>query len=254
MIYQRVTYGSDVERIKRKRNLLREMVRLQHNLNLSILNNWYRKIDFYKVYTAIHQEVSELIDTFEWKWWKKQKTDIEKRKLELVDVWHFILSYWLLTCRHSNEKVVDSATELIYSCLMSATPIKKEEALPKILQIDLYFHPNINNPTLATTTFLSIVLTPDVSGFNDYEDFVKYYFAKNILNMYRQERGYKTGRYVFELIKFEDNDALISILKEVNSFNNFEEFKEKIFKKLDNFGGWNGRMDKRKVQRKVSKQ
>ena len=41
---------------------------------------------------AINQEVSETIDSTPWKWWKKMELDTENIKVEIVDIFHFLVS------------------------------------------------------------------------------------------------------------------------------------------------------------------
>ncbi|MDR1435394.1 MAG: dUTPase [Puniceicoccales bacterium] len=46
-----------------------------------------------RISRAIQQEVSELIDSVPWKWWKKQQQfDEENAKVEVIDLMHFIIS------------------------------------------------------------------------------------------------------------------------------------------------------------------
>jgi len=47
--------------------------------------NWYR---------CIYMEAAEAIDSLNWKHWKdiNKADDIENIKIELVDIWHFVMS------------------------------------------------------------------------------------------------------------------------------------------------------------------
>ena len=42
--------------------------------------------------SAIRAEVDELDESIPWKWWRKEKTDIQNVRIELVDIFHFLLS------------------------------------------------------------------------------------------------------------------------------------------------------------------
>ena len=42
--------------------------------------------------SAIRAEVDELDDSIPWKWWRKEKTDIQNVQVELIDIFHFLLS------------------------------------------------------------------------------------------------------------------------------------------------------------------
>ena len=81
---------------------LEEMFALQKKLNedtnginweLSI-NKFDKEINWLR---CIHMEVAELIDSTPWKHWKNisDAPDINNIHIELVDVWHFLMSYIL---------------------------------------------------------------------------------------------------------------------------------------------------------------
>ena len=42
--------------------------------------------------SAIRAEVDELDNSIPWKWWRGEKTDIQNVRVELVDIFHFLLS------------------------------------------------------------------------------------------------------------------------------------------------------------------
>jgi dimeric dUTPase (all-alpha-NTP-PPase superfamily) len=69
---------------------LLSMLELQDAMNskvnpfwMAANNNWHR---------AIQVEGVEAIEHHGWKWWKKQDCDLAQLRMELVDIWHFILS------------------------------------------------------------------------------------------------------------------------------------------------------------------
>jgi dimeric dUTPase (all-alpha-NTP-PPase superfamily) len=42
---------------------------------------------------AMQQEIAELVDSVPWKWWAKyQKFDLQNARVELVDIFHFVIS------------------------------------------------------------------------------------------------------------------------------------------------------------------
>jgi hypothetical protein len=42
--------------------------------------------------SAIVAEVKELGDSIPWKWWRDEKTDMQNVRVEIVDIFHFLLS------------------------------------------------------------------------------------------------------------------------------------------------------------------
>ncbi len=41
---------------------------------------------------AIEDEVRELKESMPWKWWRNEKTDLQNVRVELIDIFHFLLS------------------------------------------------------------------------------------------------------------------------------------------------------------------
>ncbi len=81
---------------------LEEMLLLQKKLNDDTngvnwelgINRFDKEINWLR---CIHMEVSELIDSTPWKHWKNiaDAPDMDNIHVELVDVWHFLMSYIL---------------------------------------------------------------------------------------------------------------------------------------------------------------
>lgn len=78
---------------------LHEIFRMQEELNQRIGVNTASLTDEEKAkwilnYTrAMNQEIAELIDSVPWKWWAKyQKFDEQNAKVEVVDLFHFLIS------------------------------------------------------------------------------------------------------------------------------------------------------------------
>lgn len=78
---------------------LQEIFKLQAELNQRIGVNTASMTDEEKTqwvlnYTrAMQQELAELIDSVPWKWWAKyQKFDEQNARVEVVDLFHFLIS------------------------------------------------------------------------------------------------------------------------------------------------------------------
>lgn len=78
---------------------LEEIFRLQDQLNQRIGMHADRLTEEEKVkwvlnYTrAMTQEIAELVDSVPWKWWAKyQKFDEQNARVEVVDLFHFLIS------------------------------------------------------------------------------------------------------------------------------------------------------------------
>ena len=79
-------------------DLIKEMLQMQEKLDESIMKEYgLNEIDEENLRMAILDEVGELTHELkgDWCWWKKNQPLVDKEKVlgELVDIWHFVLSY-----------------------------------------------------------------------------------------------------------------------------------------------------------------
>ncbi|MCG3715490.1 dUTPase, partial [Aliarcobacter butzleri] len=102
---------------------LEEMFLLQKKLNDSTNgNNWELGVNKYgkeiNWLRCIHMEVAELIESTPWKHWKNinANPDMNNIHVELVDIWHFLMSYIL------QETNVPKAVSLVNThCIYEAS-------------------------------------------------------------------------------------------------------------------------------------
>lgn len=99
--------------------LIKEMLHKQAELDKSIMSAYgLTEIDEENLKMAILDEVGELTHELKgnWCWWKKTQAPVDDKKVlgELVDIWHFVLSWQnnfncgkegLLTCEQTMKKV-----------------------------------------------------------------------------------------------------------------------------------------------------
>lgn len=83
--------NSDVE-------LIKEMLQMQAKLDEAIMKEYgLEEIEEEKLNMAILDEIGELTHELKanWCWWKKTQAPVDDARVleELVDVWHFVLSY-----------------------------------------------------------------------------------------------------------------------------------------------------------------
>lgn len=78
--------------------LIKEMLQMQAKLDKAIMEEYgLKELDEEKLCFAILDEVGELTHELKanWCWWKKTQPPVDEENVleELVDVWHFVLSY-----------------------------------------------------------------------------------------------------------------------------------------------------------------
>lgn len=79
-------------------DLIKEMLQMQAKLDKAIMDEYkLTMLNEENLRMAILDEVGELTHELkgEWCWWKKTQAPVDEKKVlgELVDIWHFVLSY-----------------------------------------------------------------------------------------------------------------------------------------------------------------
>jgi dimeric dUTPase (all-alpha-NTP-PPase superfamily) len=185
------------------------MLRLQCDMNAKVDANWVRAA--YPYLRAVVIEAAEAIEHHGWKWWKKQTCDLPQLQMELVDVWHFLLSEILL---RNNADIEQSLSKLL-------TAIEGEQR--DTVLIDGYQHSLANMELLDKLELLialSAVKRLELPVFAsiltdcamDWHELYRQYVGKNVLNFFRQDRGYKQGTYIKVWGDREDNEHLVEIM------------------------------------------
>lgn len=164
--------------------LIKEMLQMQKKLDEAIMKEYgLFCIDEEKLSFAILDEVGELTHELKanWCWWKKTQAPVDDNKVlgELVDIWHFVLSWQnnfnggeegLLTDKQLMEKVDDNRWSI-------------EEygngIVIKLAELSSFSLWKVE-PLIAITEYLGFTI----------EDVYKAYCGKNKINYQRLKEGY----------------------------------------------------------------
>jgi len=207
-----------------KKTMLTEMFQLQQKLNDDTnglgwekgYNKHERIINWRR---CIYMECAELIDSFNWKHWKdiNIEPDWDNIIIELVDIWHFIMSLGLEEYKNKSlgdiQDIIDYVADTKYFdefCTDSITP-SNDDALSIINSIE-----HMMKDTMTQANFYKIVddfFSAAVECGLDMDTLYKYYLGKNILNGFRQDNGYKEGSYKKIWKGQEDNDVMMKMLE-----------------------------------------
>lgn len=183
---------------------LNECLQQQDNLNCIVNQKW--KTANYAWRTAIWIEAAELVDKLNYKWWKDTTTPIDRRQLllELVDVFHFMLSESILSNR--------SADNLYHSYKWATSHTRVTNKSSEIQYVEEFVMLTLENRPIEAS-FFQVMIALDIK----IEELLKYYLGKNALNKFRQDNGYKDGTYRkqwnLEGQLVEDNVALEKIVE-----------------------------------------
>jgi len=185
---------------------------------------------------CIYMECAEMIDSFPWKHWKniEVEPDWENHQIEVVDVWHFIMSLaienYSQTLRGGVEDVANdiSAMEAFSKIDTEATKFAEpDEVIAKVENIMriVLAQDKLDLEGLLAEFFDLVVM----SGLN-LNTLYRLYVGKNILNQFRQDHGYKDGSYIKIWDGEEDNVVMKRIWEE-----NGDITPEKLYHELTKF-------------------
>lgn len=187
---------------------LQSMLELQDAMNSKVNpdwvaanNNWHR---------AILVEGVEAIEHHGWKWWKKQECDMGQLRMELVDIWHFVLSAFI---QNKFGNLGLAKMEMMAEFNLRQKSVQLDNQYYVLTQLSLLEKLDLMAGLAAAkrtnlALFESLLLD---CGMN-WGDLFKQYVGKNVLNVFRQDHGYKTGTYIKVWDGREDNEHLVEIL------------------------------------------
>ena len=204
-------------------NRVAEVVRLQDKFNAVVNPNWQKA--GYPFYRAVWIEAGELMDHLNFKWWKDlSKTgDREQAVMEVVDMFHFVVSDAILHNR-SPEHIVGAYNKAFYRRNKNPKSWKDQvfeeiEALIEIMLTDVR-----NGNGIPLVNFFDVVVAMDIT----LEELLVCYVSKNVLNKFRQDHGYKAGTYQKDWFGEEDNVWLVRFRNELGATLNFDNLYEKL--------------------------
>ena len=169
---------------KKDIELIKEMLKMQAKLDEAIMKEYgLDEIDEENLRMAILDEVGELTHELKgnWCWWKKTQEPVDMGKVlgELVDVWHFVLSYQNHFDFGEEARLSYLNEEELSNGMLKRLRTKKSN-LSKVLTRLVIFESSIIPVSIAITEYLGFSI----------EDVYKAYCEKNKVNYQRLESGY----------------------------------------------------------------
>lgn len=155
-------------------------------------------------YRAIWMEAAEMMERQPWKWWKAApEIDLEQQQIELVDIWHFLLSMFI------EEEVDPAAVVTSFSNGTEAAYKDQQDAIEGIAAEAL----NADNSAEIGMKFGRACKAFGL----DFDTLYEYYVYKNVLNIFRQKHGYADGSYQKIWHGEEDNVHLAALKNRIDS-------------------------------------
>ncbi|MGE4570209.1 MAG: dUTP diphosphatase [Gammaproteobacteria bacterium] len=192
--------------------LIEQMFKLQNELNnhtngemwVEGLTKENRQISWYR---CIYMEAAEAIDSFNWKHWKNinVEPDWANIKVELVDIWHFIMSEAI---RVNDQSYANQYEEI--DAIEDLNPEILLQTLERILALSAQAKIEDNDNAIRETIDLFFIALSRIGM--DTRELYKRYVVKNQLNTFRQKNGYKDGSYIKIWGSVEDNVVAFNIM------------------------------------------
>ena len=191
---------------------LQTMLELQDAMNKKVNPEWLGA--GYGYLRAAMIEAVEGIEHHGWKWWKYQEKDIAQLQMELVDIWHFAMSHILISENGNAKKCAETINDDLVS--------KRRSVLFDTNDYDYSAMELLDNLQLMAglcaagrfdvPLFMHIVIQAEM----DHDELYRQYVGKNVLNIFRQDHGYKDGSYMKIWHQREDNEHLVEVMSELN--------------------------------------
>lgn len=187
------------------------MLTLQDSMNAKIHSQW-RHANF-AFLRAVVVEGAEALEHHGWKWWKAQSCDWPQLRLELVDIWHFMLSdVWL----QFGDRIDDAALYLVRQSAGASEPHAGVEVFDGR---EYHLHEMSFVDKLELMIGLAAARRHSIGLFAamladagmSWDELYRQYIGKNILNRFRQDHGYKEGTYRKQWNGREDNEHLVEL-------------------------------------------
>ena len=191
------------------------MLAMQNDMNSHVDVDWRQQQRAW--YRAIWIECAELMDHYGgWKWWKHSRPDYGQVVLEIVDIWHFGLSMYI----DDSGDYRRIATTLIDAWHNAPAP------LPFLEEAERLASTALSERRFAVGSVRHLLAACECN----FDDLYRGYVAKNVLNMFRQDHGYKRGDYLKIWHGREDNEVLSELMGELDSAK--AGFREAVYQAL----------------------
>jgi dimeric dUTPase (all-alpha-NTP-PPase superfamily) len=167
-------------------------------------------------------ECAELIDSFAWKHWKHiaKPTDWENVRVEVVDIWHFVMSLLLEHYHNENKGDIAQLVEDVANtqgfrefCKEAYDPHGFDD-LELINDVESLIHGYTGFELELFDGLLRRYFDVALKCGINLTTLYRYYVAKNVLNRFRQDNGYKDGSYKKVWNGKEDNVVMLELLDE----------------------------------------
>lgn len=200
----------------KQKKQMQEMLAMQNKLQSYLHPDWTKQP--WDQASAILVEAAELMTELGYKWWKHHEPNYDNVRIELIDIWHFVLNVYI-----SQDKVEQALNELN----KALDYVESNDINYSNTQACLIIKGWVGNG-LSTNNWSLLEFFELCSNYGmTFDDVYTVYMMKNTLNAFRWEHGYRDGTYIKIWNGVEDNLVLSSMHRE-NPFMSYAELYNKL--------------------------
>lgn len=201
------------------------MLDMQSEMNARVDPGWLTAA--YPYLRAVVIESAEAIEHHGWKWWKKQTCDLPQLQMELIDIWHFLLSELLLRKQGNQRQVLDDLL-LAVAVHWQTESIDFDGHHYVLADMDLLGKLELLIGTASANRIEIPLFTAIMHDcMMDWQDVYAQYVGKNVLNFFRQDNGYQEGSYLKIWHQREDNEHLVEIMQTLNPLH--QDYRQRLY-------------------------
>lgn len=203
------------------------MLSLQYGMNSKVDPAWISAR--YPYLRAVVIEGAEAIEHHGWKWWKHQEHDLSQLQMELVDIWHFMLSELLL--EHQGD--LEQTKKVLLTAVTGNTQetVRFDDEPYRLADLDLVAKLELLIGTsVARRVEIGLFEAIMQDCLMNWDDLYRQYVGKNVLNYFRQDHGYKQGSYRKTWNGREDNEHLVEVLDNLDA--HADDFQDQLYAAL----------------------
>ena len=202
---------------------IRQMLEMQQQLNDATggigwekgYTNKGKRIDWQR---CIYLEAAELVDSYPWKHWKNINgtPDYDNIKIEIVDIWHFVMSEALRDYKVNQKGAIDKLTSDIIKVVNYQQFTKDVKPLDEDIYKQIAWVESFIKTLFTSEDVLTIIDAFFDMAYHlqvNLDILYRLYIGKNILNKFRQDHGYKEGKYIKQWNGVEDNVVMQDTLE-----------------------------------------
>ncbi len=198
--------------IRLREEQARNMLAMQAAMNRQIDPDWIDAA--YPYLRAVVIEAAEAMEHHGWKWWKHQHCDLPQLQMELIDIWHFLMSSLLLEHKGNEQSALEQLMRDIRKDDTGLLTFDGRQyriaALPRLEKLQL-LSATAAAGRIELPLFAAILQDCEL----DWDRLFRQYVGKNVLNGFRQDHGYKEGHYRKTWLGREDNEHLVELMDEL---------------------------------------